>query len=504
MTADAAHNTDYTRAVLLLVLGGALARAVFAATTGLGIDETYMVAIGRHWEPGYFDHPPLAWWLAHAAATIFGGESAAIVRAPFIALFAISTWLTYQLGKTLFSPAAGLLAAAAMNCSPVLGVTTGTWVLPDGPLDVALLAGALCLARVLVVPGGSPLLWLLAGLFGGLATLSKLHGVFLFAGAGLFLFTSAPHRRWLATPWPYLGAVIGLMVVSPAIAWNIEHGWASLAFQGARAATRTFRPWMPFVVLAGQAVFIAPWIWAPLVAATLRDARKGTADSGSWLLICLGIGPIAAFTLISVWSDRTPLFHWAAPGYLLLFPLLGRYMANPFEACSRSIRNWLKSSIIFDLVIVAAIITLCAWPKILAPVKAFAPDMNDPLAEMVEWSDVATYMRERGLDNETGLFVVSRRWYESAKIDYALHGKRDVICLGDDCRGYDFLSAMSDHGGDDAIIMIPETVASGAMEQIAPRFESVEPMPTLEINHEPFIIARVFMYRGKAYRPTRR
>ena len=71
------------------------------------------------------------------------------MRLPFIALFALSTWLMYRLGTAIADARAGLWAAVLLNLSPVFGVTTGTWVLPDGPLDCALLGAALCLVRAL-------------------------------------------------------------------------------------------------------------------------------------------------------------------------------------------------------------------------------------------------------------------------------------------------------------------------------------------------------------------
>ena len=56
----------------------------------------------------------------------------------------------------------------------MFGVTTGTWVLPDGPLDCALLAATLALMRALSATGRRALLWWLAcGLFAGLALFSK-------------------------------------------------------------------------------------------------------------------------------------------------------------------------------------------------------------------------------------------------------------------------------------------------------------------------------------------
>src|ERR1700736_6828040 len=69
--------------VAALILGTFLARLVFSAALGLGIDESYMVAAGRKLQLSYFDHPPLAWWLALALAHIHGSESAGRTRLPF-------------------------------------------------------------------------------------------------------------------------------------------------------------------------------------------------------------------------------------------------------------------------------------------------------------------------------------------------------------------------------------------------------------------------------------
>src|ERR1700743_634658 len=67
-------------AVLVLIGVTALLRLVFASVMGLGIDETYMVAAGRHLQLSYFDHPPLSWWLARGAAQLVGSDAAIVVR----------------------------------------------------------------------------------------------------------------------------------------------------------------------------------------------------------------------------------------------------------------------------------------------------------------------------------------------------------------------------------------------------------------------------------------
>ena len=172
--------------MLLLATG---LRLAFGAALGLGVDESYMVASGRVLSLGYYDHPPVAWWLSWGAAHLFGSEAAIVVRLPFIALFALSTWLMYRLGTAIAGARVGLWAAVLLNLSPVFGVTTGTWVLPDGPLDCALLGAALCLVRAL--ERNTPAWWLGAGVCAGLALLSKYSAALTMIGANISSATRA-------------------------------------------------------------------------------------------------------------------------------------------------------------------------------------------------------------------------------------------------------------------------------------------------------------------------
>src|SRR6185437_14339003 len=87
--------------ITYLILLTTLIRLAFAATTGLGVDESYMIAAGREFAIGYFDHPPIAWWLSHGAAVLFGTETQVVVRLPFILLFALSQWLVFLMGRRI-------------------------------------------------------------------------------------------------------------------------------------------------------------------------------------------------------------------------------------------------------------------------------------------------------------------------------------------------------------------------------------------------------------------
>src|ERR1700733_12042374 len=89
-------------ATVWVVLLACALRLVFAAYTGLGIDESYMVAASNHFAASYFDHPLASWWLELGSRFVFGSAAPIVVRLPFVALSAVSSWLLYALTSRLY------------------------------------------------------------------------------------------------------------------------------------------------------------------------------------------------------------------------------------------------------------------------------------------------------------------------------------------------------------------------------------------------------------------
>jgi 4-amino-4-deoxy-L-arabinose transferase-like glycosyltransferase len=440
------------RWLALLILGTAAFRLVLAGTTGLGIDESYMVAAGRDLAWGYFDHPPASWWLSAGAARLLGTQAPLAVRLPFIALFALTTWLMFALTRELFGERAGLWAAVTLNMAPVLGLTTATWVLPDGPLVAALLAFALAFHRALCRDAWRA--WLAAGLFAGLALLAKYTAALTFAGALVALLTLAPRR--LASPRPWLAGLVALAVFAPALAWNATNGWASFAFQGARAGVRKLAPAAPFATIAGEGL--------PLVLLWLRALRFGPRQEGPWLLAWLGFGPIVLFVLISLWSPRV-LYHWAAPGYLFAFPLLGAWVAaNLHRVALRRALAATAAFLVVGLSLAAAELNL---NLLRLP--------GDPLRQGLDWTPLRAALERRGLLAQP---IAAPSWSDAGKLDYALGNAPPVYCLNADCRQFSHRPRTAEGlVGRDVLLLAPRQDEARIRASHGPLFAALEALP---------------------------
>jgi hypothetical protein len=479
------HYLSDRRKLGLLIAGATILRLALALT-GLGADESYTVATSRAFHLSVYDHPPMAWWLAWLAQTLFHSSAPVAVRLPFIILSAIATWQIAKLTQILFGARAGLFATLAFVCAPALGLTDGTWVLPDGPLIVGLLAGAICLAHLFFERPESGWLWLAAGFWGGIALLSKYHGVFLFAGAGLFILMVKEERRWLLSIWPYLGLLTGLAVFSPVLVWNYEHDWISLAFQSDRVGIPQFHPFRPVETLLAHALFLTPWLWAGLAAAGLKAARIGTKDRKQWFLICLAAPQIALFTLASTGTAGWTVYHWAMPGYLFLFPLLGDWLARQ----SSGDRLWPRRAAVASGSAAVALV-------LAAVLFWYVPVNPDALREMRSFGDIETYVGMSGYKKRDRLVVAPASWYFAGKLDYALKGRVTVTCLCNDAREYGVLAPLKIIDGEDFIVPVPLKDAEGAAKKLPALFQKTERLNNLVIRQGSIMITEFAVFYGQ-------
>jgi 4-amino-4-deoxy-L-arabinose transferase-like glycosyltransferase len=495
-----ASGWDARNLVLVVLALGTVMRFLLAESIGLGVDESYAVAVSRQLSLSYFDHPPLHFWIVGAIAKLAHSESREVVRLPFVLCFALTTWLMYRLGARLFGERAGALAALLLNVSAVFSLSTGGWVLPDGPLMLFMVAGAFVIAGLLfdATPSHATLRWALAGLLAGLAMLSKYHGVFVVAGTFAFLLTSAPHRWRLRTPGPWVFALIACACLAPVIMWNQQHGWVSFRFQGGRAAgTGGIHVDTMLTNIGAQAAWVLPWIWVPLIAALWSALRRGTTDARRWFLVCLAIGPLAGFTLISL-RGNVGLPHWQAPGYLMLFPLLGSAVAARIERGDAPAQRWLRASVwgFAGLVVLAASHTATGWLGRVFP-GVFAK--GDPTEDTADWRQLRSAFQAHGLLPMDG-FVAAPSWIQAGKAAVGLGPDIAVLCLCADPHHFYYMRNDSSFLGANAVIIKKVKERDDVPAEFAPYFDEITPLDVVPVTRAGHVVMSVGLYRAKRFR----
>ena len=269
---------------LAALAGLAALRLIAGALLPLSADEAYYWLWSRHLAAGYFDHPPAIAYVIRAGTLLFGSVPFG-VRLGGILLSVAASWFVWRTGAILAcDEKIGALACLFFNLTPMISVEMLA-ATPEAPSIAAAAFFCWSLAKVAETKDGR--WWLVAGIAAGLGLLAKYSGLFLGLGALVWLLASPPMRRWLASPWPYLGGVLALVLFAPNLWWNETHGWATFAFQFGRIEGGGFTLRYLAEFLGAQLVLATPFILVlgamGLAAATrTHDERQAVIAAILW------------------------------------------------------------------------------------------------------------------------------------------------------------------------------------------------------------------------------
>jgi len=193
---------------------------------GFFFDELYTIALSRHLAFGYVDLPPLVPALVALSRAVLGESLLAMHIVPALAgavTLIFVCLITKEFGGKLF----------AITLSALIFIAVPLWLSLDSIfcydcIDQMVLAGFLY-TLVRFLQSGNRKLWLLLGLIAGIACLTKMTILFLGPGFLVALLISK-YRKDLLTPWPWLGAAICLVIVSPYLFWQMANDWPTLEY----------------------------------------------------------------------------------------------------------------------------------------------------------------------------------------------------------------------------------------------------------------------------------
>jgi hypothetical protein len=268
-------------AVVAVAVTSALARLALFAGLDLYFDEAYYWMWSLRPAFGYYDHPPMVAYLAWLGRLLPGEVG---LRVPFALCGALTVVLSACMARALSDRPLAPMAAAAFAATVPMLTLAGALVLPDGPLTAAFAAATWLLLRV------RHRAWLLVGVAGGFALLSK-YSAALFGIAVLVAALFDPTlRAQLRTRWPWLGTLVALAIFAPCLAWNVTHDFISFRFQGAHMLPgRNAGSALALVgsVIGGVGPIIVAMAAVFLARAGTPAARRLAVVTALPLLVCL-------------------------------------------------------------------------------------------------------------------------------------------------------------------------------------------------------------------------
>lgn len=319
---------NINKSLILLLSVSALLRGFFAFFMEFGNDEVYYWTYAMFPDWSHFDHPPMVGWFVQLFSCNLLFTSEFFLRLSSVVFMTLNTYLIYLIGKQVKNEQTGFYAALLYTASIYAFVITGIFILPDTPLSVFTFLAVLQLVKYFQNEKNKHML--LAGLFAGLAMLSKYSGAFIWLGVGLYIIFYS--RKEFKNPFLYLSALISVICMMPILIWNINNEFISFTFHGDRVGFfGEFHPEYFLAELVGELLYNNPvnYILTIIALIALFKGNNFISDMPKRLLLCLTLPLVILFWFFSLTRQILP--HWTAPSFVLLLIFVAAQLADKYE-----------------------------------------------------------------------------------------------------------------------------------------------------------------------------
>jgi 4-amino-4-deoxy-L-arabinose transferase-like glycosyltransferase len=353
-------------AVAALIAAMTALRLTYASLLDLRTDEAYYWTWSKENVLSFLDHPPMIAWFIRFGTAIFGDTNLGVRFAGILAMLVTQLLLADIVRRVTHD----LRAVVIVLLLPEAALYYGLLMAKVSP-DVALIpfATAMVWALIRLWESGDARWWLAAGVFGGLALLSKFTAVMLIPAVLAFMLVPEWRGRWLRSPYPWLAALIAVALFLPVLIWNAGHDWASFRFQFVRATAThgwSLRTVGDFIGLQfGLVGFISlPVVMSALALTAWRGYRR--FDAVAILLSTCVIVPFGYFFWRSLTlrvGDTWPMFIWPI-GFAAAAINITMLQREGRPAAMRSAVSWSTAAIasgIAFVVVVFLYYTVTPW-----------------------------------------------------------------------------------------------------------------------------------------------
>lgn len=438
MTSD----NRYYRKVVCLIGVALVIRCILAFTVNLGNDEAYYFTYAIQPDWNHFDHPPLVGIFIRIFTLDLHWINDLSMRLTSIVAAALCTWIIFQCGCVIKNERAGWIASILYNVSVYTSIISGLFIIPDSPQLVFWLLTVLIALKLLLATQTKKqqsIRIMLIGACIGLATMCKIHGLFLWFGIGIYILLY--DRRYLKNPFLYLSFMVTLAIISPIFLWNLQNHFITWRFHSQRVEIHhvLLNPSSFVTALAGQILYNNP-VNIIIYVIALPGLKKTRFPQGPLhLLRWFSFPIIIVVTAISLFRNVLP--HWSGPGFIGLMLISSVVWDEYFTAGkARYCKRWLAAGGIFTAtLIVLGVACVDLYPGTLGNKRAEKLGAGDVTLDMYGWRELSKdFKLIRQDDVRNGLMpktapIVINKWFPGGHllyyVGYPLHVP--VIGVGD-------------------------------------------------------------------------
>jgi dolichol-phosphate mannosyltransferase len=321
-----------------------LLKLFYLGAPELIFEEAYYWNYAQHLDIGYLDHPLMVAWIIKTFTFVLGDNEFAVRIGAFLCWF-ITARYVFKLTKETLNEISAYWALVLLAALPAY-FSFGWFMSPDAPLTASWAAAIYYFHQVIVK--GNEKAWYSVGIALGLGMISKYTIALLGGSMFLFLLIDKDSRKWLACPQPYIALLIVCVLFSPVIIWNMQHAWASFAFQSeGRVASghhfslpRFISNVLIFITPIGVMSIIAVVKYKKAILTRLQPSINAASslNRSYFVLAWLALFPIAVYASLSLF--RASKLNWTGPCWLGLIPFLALLISQKVDLNSPKLLAW--------------------------------------------------------------------------------------------------------------------------------------------------------------------
>jgi 4-amino-4-deoxy-L-arabinose transferase-like glycosyltransferase len=505
--------SSYQKKIGGIIIGTVILKIILSFFFELGNDEVYYYTYAVQPDWNHFDHPGMVGWMIRVTTLNLKWVSELSMRIGAILAAAMATYIVFETGTLLKNARAGFIAAILYSLSIYTTIIAGLFVLPDSPQLLFFTASIYLMVKWVVKPHlfnwGN---WLILGLLIGLATLSKIHGLYLWIGFGGFILFHQP--KTLREKGLYGAIFLTAVLASAILYWNIHNDFITYQFHSKRVTHTGLSLDYFFQEIIGEFLYQNPLVYIscliPLVKFSklkkyFQSNNYNQNSKALYLLLWLSLPLIFTFWGLSLFNATLP--HWTGPAFIALFLIAGVYWSED----SLRVPLLIKSAAgLLGALLLGFLLLVYIFPTQLGSSKMENLGEYNPINDVTGWqyfeSKFASIVKKDIADGKMSkqAVIVTHKWFPAGHLLFYIANPlhMPLIAIGNlsDLHKFAWLNNEINHSlqlGNDAYCIVPSNLPADPQQLYGPYFKEIQKPDTIAIVTHGIILRNFYVYRLK-------
>ncbi|MFZ9214583.1 MAG: ArnT family glycosyltransferase [Sediminibacterium sp.] len=494
---------SYSQKVFGLILIAACLKMIAAPFLELGNDEVYYWTYALQIDFNHFDHPPLVGFLIRASTLNMQWVSELSMRLGAIISASLGCYFVFKTTTVLANERAGFYAAILYQAGVYTGFIAGFFILPDSAQLIFWTASLYVMSLLLFGNKEKQIVyWIILGLLIGFATLSKVHGLFLWAGFGAYLLCTNYKRLF---SFGFILAIgVTLFCTLPIVYWNVIYDFITYRFHSERV-THTGIDVSSFATeIIGEVLYQNPFVYILMLAAVVgfKKVSFQQNNSGRWLL-WMSLPLIFIFWTVALFNPTLP--HWSGPAFIPLMIIAGIYLDQKKQ-------NWplhvLRTSVVVVFTILLALVVIVQkYPGNFGSQKNENLGEYCPTLDLSGWKDFSAAFKTIAAQDQSNHMmgkapsIIVGKWFPAGHLEFYTSRTTGLSLIGigplQDIHKFAWLNKQRPALtlGTDAYCIVPSNVPFNVTEAYGQYFKLIDAPVIIDQKRSGVVVRHFLVYR---------